>query len=396
MPMAQTDAPRLGRIQAAALIVGVLGLAGCAIGWYVEPAQFFSAYLFAWMYWLGIPLGAIATVALLHLVGGAWGLAIRRPLEAAMCTLPLLALLFVPLLFGMPYLYPWMRPEAAADPTIAHKLLYLNFDAFAVRAALYFAIWIVLGYLFNRWSLAQDRSDDPGPTRRLRGLSPPTLILYFLTVTFAVIDWVMSIQPTWYSTIFGALFVVGNGLVTLAFVIVVVALLARRPPLAGTLSANTFHDLGNLLLTFVIVWAYFSFSQLLIIWAGNLPEEIQFYTIRLQGGWTWVGIFMALCQFVLPFFVLLSRAAKRRSWALGTLAAGILLIHMVELFWLIMPSLRPTLAIHWLDLAAPLGIGGIWLAAFTWQLSRHPLLPMSQPQAREVFAHEGHEAPGRP
>lgn len=311
-----------------------------------------------------------------------------------MITLPLLALLFVPLLFGMPYLYPWIRPEAAADPVIAHKLLYLNFDGFAVRAALYFVIWIALSYLFNRWSLAQDRSADAGPSQRMRALGPPALILYFLTVTFAVFDWVMSIQPTWYSTIFGALFVIGNGLVTLAFAIVVVALLARRPPLAGILSANTFHDLGNLLLTFVIIWAYFSFSQLLIIWAGNLPEEIQFYTIRSQGGWTWVGIFMAICQFVLPFFVLLSRAVKRRGWALGTLAAGILLIHVVELFWLVMPPLRAALAVHWLDLAALLGIGGIWLAGFTWRLGRHPLLPQTQPQ--EVFAHEGHEAPGRP
>jgi hypothetical protein len=392
--MTRTDAPRLGRIQAGALIVGALGLAGCAFGWYVEPAQFFSAYLFAWMYWLGIPLGAIATVAVLHVVGGAWALSIRRPLEAAMSTLPLLALLFVPLLFGMPYLYPWIRPEAADDPLIAHKLLYLNFGGFVARAAIYFVIWIILSYLFNRWSLAQDRSADPGPSRRLRALGPPALILYFLTVTFAVIDWVMSIQPTWYSTIYGALFVIGNALVTLAFAIVVVALLAKRPPLAGILSANTFHDLGNLLLTFVIIWAYFSFSQLLIIWAGNLPEEIQFYVLRSQGGWTWVGIFMALCQFVLPFFVLLSRRVKRRARALGTLAAGILLIHVIEMFWLVMPPLRPALAIHWLDLAALLGIGGLWLAAFAWRLSRHPLLPVPQPQ--EVFAHEGHEAPGRP
>jgi hypothetical protein len=394
--MTETEKAPTGRVSAAALIAGALGLIGCAIGWIFEPAQFFQSYLFAWMYWLGIPLGAIAASAVLHLVGGAWGLAIRRPLEAAMSTMPLMALLFVPIIFGMSYLYPWVRPEAASDPAIAHKALYLNFGAFLARAALYFAIWIALAYLFNRWSLAQDSTDDAGPARRMRALSPPALILYFLTITFASVDWAMSIQPGWYSTIYGVLFVGGNALVTQAFAIVVVARLASRPPLAGVFAANTFHDLGNLLLTFVIFWAYVSFSQLLIIWAGNLPEEITFYVNRSQGGWIWIGIFLAICQFALPFAVLLSRAVKRRAWALGLLAAALLAIHLVEVFWLVVPPLRPKFYIHWLDVATALGIGGIWLAAFLWRLNRHPLLPVAPPLAREAFEHEGHEAPGRP
>jgi hypothetical protein len=394
--MHRTKLPQPGRAQLGALIAGALGLALCALGWYLEPAQFFQSYLFAYMYWLGIALGSIAVVAVLHLVGGAWGIAIRRPLEAAMCTLPLLALLFVPILFGMSALYPWMRPEAAHDPAIAHKAAYLNFGAFLARAIVYFAIWAALAYLFNRWSLAQDHAAGPGPTRRLRALSPPALILYCLTVTLAAVDWVMSIQPAWYSTIYGMLFVAGQALVTLAFAVVVAALLSARPPLEATIGPDQFHDLGNLLLTFVIFWIYIGFSQFLIVWAGNLPEEIQFYLPRRQGGWAWLALGLVLFQFVVPFCVLLSRAAKRRAWALGLLAAAIMAAHLIDLFWLVVPPLRPTLSIHWLDAAAAIGVGGVWLAVFAWRLRAHPLVPLHDPRAEEAFAHEGHQAPGRP
>jgi hypothetical protein len=190
--------------------------------------------------------------------------------------------------------------------------------------------------------------------------------------------------------------VAGQGLVTLAFAIVVAALLSGRPPLAGTVSANHFHDLGNLLLTFVILWAYLGFSQFLIIWAGNLPEEIRFYLPRLAGGWEWIGLFLVIFQFALPFFVLLSRRAKRGAWTLGLLAAAIMAVHLMDLFWLVAPPFRPTFFIHWLDLAAPVGIGGIWLAAFVWRLKRHPLMPLHDPRAQEAFGHEGHETPSRP
>jgi len=395
--------PYLNRVIVGGLILGLIGLMACAAGWHYEPAQFFQSYLFAYMYWLGIPLGAVAALMVLHLVGGAWGLVIRRPLEAAAFTLPLMALLLVPILFfGLPDLYSWARPEAAGEPAIAPKAAYLNFSAVLVRAILYFAIWSALGYLLNRWSLEQDRTDDRtgtiyrAPTRRLRTLGGPGLVLYVLTVTFAAIDWVMSLQPGWYSTIYGMIFVAGQGLVSLAFATVVVALLSSRPPLAGTISANNFHDLGNLLLTFVILWAYLGFSQLLIIWAGNLPEEIQFYIPRFQGGWEWVGVFLVAFQFALPFFVLLSRAAKRRAWAIGLLAALIMAVHLVDLFWLVAPTFRPIFTIDWLDLATPIGIGGIWLAAFAWRLKGHPLMPLHDPRAREASEHEGHEAPGRP
>jgi hypothetical protein len=376
------NADLLRRIQLPALAVGVAGLAACALGAFLDPGAFFPSYLFGYLFWLGIALGSLAIVMLYHLVGGAWGFPIRRLLESAALTLPLLALLFVPLLFGLGELYAWARPGAvAADPLLQHKQPYLNPPFFIVRAAIYFAVWIGLAYFLSRWSLQQDATDDPAPGQRMRYLSRFGLVAYMLTVTFASIDWVMSIEPDWYSTIYGLIYVAGQGLAGFSVAIISAALLKDRQPLARVITPDTFGDLGGLLMTFVMFWAYVALSQFLLIWSGNLPEEVIWYEHRIHGGWNWVIIFVIAFQFAGPFLLLLARQVKRTAWSLAALALAILLVHLADLFWLVVPPFRQAgISLHWLDAAAPIGIGGLWLAAFAWLLGRRPLLPLRDPR----------------
>jgi hypothetical protein len=317
-------------------------------------------------------------------------LAIRRLLESAAGTLPVVALLFVPLLFGLHDLYVWARPdEVAGSELLQHKSLYLNVPFFSIRTAIYFAVWIGLAYVLNTWSLEQDRTADLSLSRRLQMLSGPGLVLYGLTVTFGSIDWVMSLEPEWFSTIYGVTFMVGQALSAFAFVILVALLLADHHPLADVASPSLFQDLGNLLLAFVMLWAYMAFSQFLIIWTGNLPEEIPWYLHRMGGGWQWIGPLLFLFYFGVPFLLLLSRGTKRSRRMLFAVAAAIVLMRLVDLFWLVAPAFRPSeLRVHWMDLAAPIGVGGIWLWAFVRQLKGRPLLPLNDPYLRAAFHQE--------
>jgi hypothetical protein len=374
--------PALGRVQLLALILGLAGLAACAAGAFLDPRTFFPSYLFAFIFWLGVALGSLAIQMLYHLVGGAWGLPIRRIQETAAMTLPLLLVLFVPLLFGLGWLYAWARPDAvAADPLLRHKSVYLNPAFFTIRAASYFVAWIGMAYLLSRWSLEQDRTGDPALAERMRNLSRFGLVVYMLTLTFATIDWVQSTESHWYSTIYGLIYVAGQGLSGFSFAIIVAALLSNREPLAEAAKPSRFGDLGGLLLVFVMFWAYVALSQFLLIWSGNLPEEVTWYVQRGQGGWNWIIIVVIALQFVLPFLLLLARRAKQSIPALAGVAALILVMHLLDLFWLVVPPFRPGgLSIHWLDLAAPLGIGGVWVAAFAWLLARRPLLPLHDPR----------------
>jgi hypothetical protein len=365
------------RFQRRAGAAGILALAACAAGAAGSPDQFFRSYLFAYLFWIGIALGCFAIVMLHHLVGGGWGVVIRRLLESGAGTLPLMAVLVLPLVAGLPRLYVWARPEAVAgDELLRHKAPYLNVPFFVGRLVFYFAVWIVLAHLLNKWSEEQDRTLSPQVKTRLQLLSGPGLVLYGLTVTFASVDWVMSLEPHWFSTIYGILFMTGEALATLAFVILALLVLVRRKPMADVLKARHFHDLGNLMLAFVMLWAYVSFSQFLIIWSGNLPEEIPWYLRRLDGGWAWVAVVLVVFHFALPFVLLLSRQNKQRLPILAGIAGGVLVVRLVDLFWMVMPAFHPGgFRVHWMDLLMPVGIGGLWLAAFAWRLKRRPLLP---------------------
>jgi hypothetical protein len=377
------------RSLAVGLIAAVLSVGGAL----VFPPAFFRAYLSAIIFWLGIPVGCLALLMLHHLVGGRWGFVIQRVLEAAIQTLPLMALLFIPLFFGLADIYPWARAEVvAADPLLQQKAGYLNVPFFIARAVFYFAVWIVLGNLLVSWSQQQDERADEKMTLRLQRLSGPGIVLYGLTVSFATIDWVMSLEPKWYSTMFGMIFMVSFGLAALALAILITRFLATEQPLARVASPDRWHDLGNLLLALVMFWAYLNFSQFMLIWAENLAEEIPWYLHRIDGGWQWIAIALILFQFALPFVLLLSRNTKRKFHTLAAVAGAILFMHWLDMLWMVVPSFYPAqFHIHWLDIAAAVGIGGLWFAAFIAYLKKRSLVPLHDPRFVELLE-RGQEA----
>ena len=292
-----------------------------------------------------------------------------------------MAVLFLPLALGVGTLYEWARPEAvAADPLLQHKAVYLNVPFFLARVVLYFAVWLTIAGFLNRWSLQQDSTDDPAIALRLELLSRGGLVAVGFTMTFAAIDWVMSLEPHWYSTIYGIEIRGGQVLAAMAFVIPVAALLVRRGPLAGFIGAEQFHDLGKLMLAFVMLWAYFALSQFLIIWSANLPEEIPWYLHRLHGGWQAIALVVVVFHFTLPFLVLLSRDVKRSAVAVAVVALFMMLVRFVDLFWMVTPAFSPAaFTVHWLDVVAPVAVGGIWLWVFVWQLQGRSLIAVNDP-----------------
>ena len=362
-----------------------------ALGAWLRPDQFFRAYLLAFMAWLGVSLGSMAILMLRHLSKGGWGMVIRRILGAAMRCLPLMTLLFVPILFGMPKLYIWARPlDSIQDIHLRQHLegitgTYLSVHGFIIRAAIYFAIWNVLSLLLTRWSAQQDHPPVRDNSSKFKALSAPGLILYAFSITFAVIDWIMSIDATWISTIFGLSFLIGQVLAGLCFAVVVERILFRYQPMSKLLKPVYVHDHGKFILTFIMMWAYFAFSQWLIIWAGNLPQEITWYIRRLNGGWGYVGLFVALFHFAVPFVVLLSRPFKRDITRLVWLAVWLLLMRYVDLFWIIEPSFSTTFKVTWLDIIVPIAMGGLYLAYFFRNLSSRPLIPAYDFYATEVL-----------
>jgi len=373
------------------VVLGGAALLLCLVGALVDREQFFRSYLIAYMFWLGVPVGCLGILMIHHLVGGTWGFVIQRALESAIRTFPVMALLFVPFLFGLSELFLWAHPDVVAhDPVLQQKAAYLNIPAFIVRAVFYFTVWTILGFLLSRWSAEQDRTADHALTPRLQTLSGPGLVLYGLTVTFSAIDWLMSLEPRWYSTIFGMLFMVSHGLVALAFMITVSYFLSRREPLSRLIAPWVFNDLGNLLLAFVMLWAYMSFSQFLLIWIENLQHEIPWYLHRMNGGWGAIAVVLIAFQFALPFILLLSRTVKRKAATLCAVALGVALMHQVELFWFVAPTFHPDgFMIHWTTFLTPLGIGGVWLAAFLSELQKRPLLPYRDPRFIAIVEEHG-------
>jgi hypothetical protein len=366
-----------------ALRAGVAGLVLTAIGLFISPAQFFRSYLWAFLFWFSIALGCLPLLMLYHLVGGAWGFTVRRIIESGTRTLPVVALLFVPILFGIPQLYEWSHADALAQmETVRQKHAYLNVPFFVLRSIFYFAVWLFYARRLNRMSALQDETGEPRLLNTFQRLSGPGLIVYGFTLTFAVFDWAMSLEPEWYSTIYGMLWIVGQALSSLAFAVAMLALLSDRAPLSRLSLPDTLHDLGNLLLAFVMLWAYLSFSQFLVIWYGNLPEEIRWYLSRMRNGWEWVAAALITFHFFVPFVLLLSRFKKRRLHSIALIAGLLLVMRMIDTYWLITPAFyRNRLTVHWLDVVALVGIGGIWLAVYARQLMAMPLLPLHDPNA---------------
>jgi hypothetical protein len=379
--------PELAGLQRRFLIVGAGGLAVSLLGAFLNLTQFLQSYLMAYMLCLGVTLGCLALGMVHQLSGGAWGVVLRRPIGAATRVLPVMTLLFLPIALGMTRLYPWTNADLVAhDELLQHKRLYLNTPFFLVRAAIYFIVWNAITYFLNTWSLEQDTNPDPRIARRMQQLSAFGLLGYGLMITFASFDWLMSLEPRWFSTMYGVLIMGGQGLSAMAFLIAVVVWLSRRPPLDRIVVTAHFHDLGNLMLAFVMLWAYFSFSQYLIIWAGNLPLEIAWYLHRSYTSWRAIAIALIVFHFMVPFVVLLSRAVKRDPSLIVKVAVGILIVRVVDLFWLIAPEFHQTgISVSWLDLVLPVSLGSLWLGCFVWQLRGRPILPVHDPEFGETL-----------
>ncbi len=385
-----------------------LGIGGiCAIGILAIAVLFptlreqaLRSWLLGFVFWSGIGIGSLVLLILQYLTGGAWGVVIRRIVEAGSRTIPFLALLFVPLLLGVTNLYEWAHAPGS-DKILLHRLPYLNPTAWGIRAVIYFAILSGLSYLFSKWSRQQDSAPNYSAAADLLGkstmLAGPMMVVFALVVTFASVDWVMTMDPHWFSTIWGLLFMVGWGLSCLAFVIALLAWLSDREPMRRIVGKKHFHDLGKLMLALVMVWAYFNFSQLLIIWSGNLPEETPWYLTRMKGAWGIVGLALIFFHFAFPFLLLLSRDLKRNAKWLSLMAIFILVMRLVDLFYLIAPS--PFIGQHSasgfnfsiLDILAPIAVGGLWLWWFLGELQRSPLVPINDPFLENAIEHgKGH------
>ncbi len=391
MNQSDTFGIQADRIQRAAFVVGVVSALASAAGVLTNRDQFFHSYLVGFLFWTGIAAGSTAVLMIYHLTGGGWGLIVRRLLEAASRMLPFMALLSIPLVLGIPTIYEWSHPDVVArDHLLQHKSAYLNTPFFIGRLVLYFAIWLALAYFLNKWSDEQDRTGAPSAARRMEALSAPGLVLYGLAATFASVDWIMSLEPDWFSTAFGMLFMVGQVLSAFAFVIGATMFLADREPLSGVALPTKMNDLGNLLLAFVMLWAYIGFSQFLIIWAGNLPEEVIWYKHRLAGAWAFVAVFLVVFHFAVPFLLLLSRQVKRRARLVGRLALALLVVRLIDLLWMVEPSAGAKgIRVHWLDAALPLAIGGFWVGLYVRQLKSRPLIPAHDPQLLKVELSHG-------
>lgn len=381
--------PELRAAQRKLFTAGGAGAALCAVGLLLDPTQFFRSFLPAYLLWLSVTLGCLALAMVHQVSGGAWGVVIRRVLGAATRTLPVLTVLFLPIVFGLSVLYPWADESiVASDEVLQWKRPYLNVPFFLARAAFYFAVWNGIAYFLNKWSLQQDATGDPHYSRRMQRLSAGGLLGYGLTITFASFDWVMSLEPHWFSTMFGVLLMGGQGLSGMAFAIVAIQWLSRRPPLNEVLTPGHFHDLGNLLLAFVMLWTYFGFSQYLIIWSGNLPEETEWYIHRTAHGWQLVGLSLIVFHFAVPFVLLLLRTVKRQGQLLAKVAGAVLVMRYLDLFWLTAPAFHHEgLQVHWLDILLPISLAAVWLGVFIHQLRGRALLPLHDPEFDEAVHH---------
>ncbi len=407
----------LSRVQTIALVGGVIGIIATLILSFLGGAfglkQFFHAYLSAYIFWVGVTLGCLGWLMLQFVARGAWGVTIRRVLEAGTKTLPLMAILFVPVILGIHPLYHWAENDAlfvaageGKPELIQLKGLYLDAGWFVVRFVIFFVIWGGLAFFINRWSAAQDREPgNPYYGNMMRNISGPGIVFFALTVTFASVDWVMSLDPEWFSTIFGILFVGGWALSAISFVVITMILLSKHEPFNRFLRPMHFHDLGKLLLALTMLWTYFSISQLLIIWSGNLPEEIPWFLRRMRGGWGAVSILIVLFHFAVPFLVLLSRRTKRDTRLLLIVAGLLFFMRMIDASWLVMPQEfvnhaagRPNTYVDFsfvsllTALAAVVAIGGVWIWFYIYNLKKMPLMPIGDPLLERALTHGGEEA----
>lgn len=384
----------LSRLQTIALIVGGLGVVASVLGFLMQRTQFFQSYLVSWVFWLSISLGSLSLLALQHMTQGAWGLVPRRINEASARVLGLMAVLFLPIWMGLDTLFEWTHPEAH-DEIIEAKLWYLNTPFYAKRVIAYFLIWGALAWLLTHFSTQQDRQahDDRASRRliaRMRLVAAPGLVALAVIATFASVDFLMSLDPHWYSSLYGIYFIGTQLIAGMTFLILFGAWLSRRAPMSQALTPKVFHAQGKLLMAFTMLWAYFGVSQFLITWSGNLPEEIVWYKHRQTGGWQYVALTLVFAHFAVPFLLLLSRPLKEAASRLSKVALLLLAAHWLDYFWQAAPSFHHHVSFHWLDFATLAGVGGLWVWLFVALLKRRPILPIKDPYLPEALADESH------
>lgn len=367
------------------IVVGAVALGLSAAGYAQDKHQFSFSYLVPFLFFLSIALSALFFVMLQHLTRAGWSVAVRRIPESMLAAIPAFVVLFVPVALGMHDLFHWTHHDAVAhDELLTHKAPFLNTPFFLARAGFYFLVWILLGWYFRRTSVRQDESHDPRATVAMARRAAPGMILFALTLSFAGFDWIMSLDPHWFSTIFGVYFFAGTAVAGFAAYTLVLATLRRAGYLRGAIRLDHFRDLGRLMFGFSVFWAYIAFSQFFLIWYGNIPEETIFYLHRMEGSWRQVTLLLAVGHFVVPFVLLMSRWTKSRPWILATLAVWILLMHYLDLYWLVMPTLhREGIHFHWMDLVCFAGVGAVFLALFVRELAQRHLIPIGDPRLPE-------------
>jgi len=385
-------ADTLKKYQQTAAFVGLVFLLLLVAGYFFAvPEQFLRSYLVGFFFWFGMGMGCLVLLMIHFVSGGAWGVMIRRPLEAGTRTLYVMWLLFLPLLILAPKLYFWADPAHAADKIVQAKHLYLNLPFLWIRWLIYGVVWLGLTTLLNKWSRLEDETKSWKYSSALEKLSGPGIVAYFFTITFCAVDYLMSLDVTWASTIYGFLVAAGQALSAMSLVVAVLILLGKYAPMDHAITKRHLHDLGKLMLALVMFWAYLSFSQYLIIYSANLPQEITWYVRRLNGGWQWVGLILLLFHFALPFALLLSQTLKKNPKTISSIAIFIICIRVVDIFWLVEPNFvdvtHPVFTISWLDFVAPIGFGGLWLAMFFRTLPTRPLLPLGEPNLQKALNH---------
>ncbi len=368
--------------QQPALILGIAGVIATIAGYFVDHSQFFFSYLTAYIFWLTISLGALFFTMLHHLTGADWSVVLRRILETLSMVFPVMAILFIPILFGLYDLYHWSHEDAVlADPILQKKSAYLNPVFYTIRVVIYFTIWILLARGLYKTSLAQDGGHQPDHTVKMRKISAPGMVLFALSITFAAFDWLMSLDAHWYSTIFGVYVFGGSLLAILTFLVIFANLLRKTGILAETITIEHYHDLGKFLFAFTIFWGYIGFSQYFLIWYANIPEETIWYLHRWEGSWKIITMTIVFGHFLIPFLALMPRFTKRNLTVLTFFAVWILIMHWIDIFWLVMPSFHHHGALFsWMDLSATLGIGGLYLWYFLQKYYEHPLVPVGDPR----------------
>ena len=371
--------------QGITLVAGIIGLAGAGYGFVTERELFYHSWLMGFIYWFAIACGSLALLLIHHLVAGRWGFMIQRALEAAAKTIPLLALFFIPIVLGMTNLYEWARPEALHDEVLMSKRLYLNPNGFLIRAGVYFVLTSILAYRLAGLSNKVDAGVDPEANhRRLLTMSGPGLVAYVLSLSMVAIDWGMSLTPHWFSTMYAPLWLAAQGISTFSFMAIIGHMMGHRKPVSHYMNHQHFHDIGNMMFAFTILYTYMSLGEYIIVWSGNLSEETEWFLDR-SGNWHWVALILGVLMFALPFLVLLNKPVKRHSRILSKIAVWVLAMRYIGVFWMIAPTFRHEPRLHWIDLATWAGIGGIWLSAFFGLLKRRPLLPVGDPRFQEKF-----------